>query len=206
MKKALVVDDTKSNRLFLSKCLESEGYLVKSAGNGKQAMDLLKAENYHIIFLDIKMPYMSGTEVFKWLTQQGIKAPVVITTAYATVKNAVECTQMGAVAYLQKPFTLARFRELVLEIEQKISGSTVKTNFIPDPVIENQEDFQVVKRDLECDNPAAALIHLKQALSEDPANPEIYRLLSEAYYSIGNKDYAEKFMQASEVFKVRDLI
>ncbi|EHQ89479.1 response regulator [Desulfosporosinus youngiae] len=206
MKKALVVDDTKSNRLFLSKCLESEGYLVKSAGNGKQAMDLLKAENYHIIFLDIKMPYMSGTEVFKWLTQQGIKAPVVITTAYATVKNAVECTQMGAVAYLQKPFTLARFRELVLEIEQKISGSTVKTNFIPDPVIENQEDFQVVKRDLECDNPAAALIYLKQALSEDPANPEIYRLLSEAYYSIGNKDYAEKFMQASEVFKVRDLI
>ncbi|MDQ7094831.1 response regulator [Desulfosporosinus sp. PR] len=197
MKKALVVDDTKSNRILLTKCLQTEGYLVETAGNGKQAMALMKAEDYTIIFLDIKMPYMSGTEVFKWMMHNGITTPVVITTAYATVKNAVECTQMGAVAYLQKPFTLARFKELVTEIEQKIHTRELKK----DPIVEEQDVFQLVNRELKYGSPEEALIYLKKALSETPINSEIYLLLSKVYSSIGNEDYAEKFRKVYEIFK-----
>lgn len=61
LKKALVIDDTKSSRILLAKCLGNEGYAVTTAGSGKQALGLLQTEKFQIIFLDIKMPFMSGT-------------------------------------------------------------------------------------------------------------------------------------------------
>lgn len=197
MKKALVVDDTKSSRILLTKCLEHEGYLVITAGKGKQALELLRTDHYNIVFLDVKMPFMSGTEVYKWMKQNGIQTPVVITTAYATVKNAVECTQMGAVAYLQKPFTVEKFKELLSEIEQRIFYEDWK-GFSD---INEQSDLQKAKKELECGNTEAALIHLKQALSIDPVNSEIYLLLSKVYSLIGNEEYTGKFMKAYEAFK-----
>lgn len=197
MKKALVVDDTKSSRILLTKCLEHEGYLVTTAGKGKQALELLRTDHYNIVFLDVKMPFMSGTEVYKWMKQNGIQTPVVITTAYATVKNAVECTQMGAVAYLQKPFTVEKFKELLSEIEQRIFYEDWK-GFSD---INEQSDLQKAKKELECGNTEAALIHLKQALSIDPVNSEIYLLLSKVYSLIGNEEYTGKFMKAYEAFK-----
>lgn len=197
MKKALVVDDTKSYRILLTKCLEQEGYSVTTAGKGKQAIGLLDAEKYHIIFLDIKMPFMSGTEVFKWMVRRGITTPVVITTAYATVKNAVECTRMGAVAYLQKPFTMEKFKELIGQIEQQISAGASKEE--PEP--KEQKDLQAAKNELESGSPEIALTYLRHALSRDPANPEIYLLLSKAYSLMGNESYVEKFMKAYEAFK-----
>lgn len=197
MKKALVVDDTKSSRILLTKCLEHEGYLVTTAGKGKQALELLRTDHYNIVFLDVKMPFMSGTEVYKWMKQNGIQTPVVITTAYATVKNAVECTQMGAVAYLQKPFTMEKFKELLSEIEQRVFYEDWK-GFSD---INEQSDLQKAKKELECGSTEAALMHLKQALSIDPVNSEIYLLLSEVYSLIGNEEYTGKFMKAYEAFK-----
>ncbi|MEA4902596.1 response regulator [Desulfitobacterium sp.] len=197
MKKALVVDDTKSSRILLTKCLEHEGYLVTTAGKGKQALELLRTDHYNIVFLDVKMPFMSGTEVYKWMKQNGIQTPVVITTAYATVKNAVECTQMGAVAYLQKPFTMEKFKELLSEIEQRVFYEDWK-GFSD---INEQSDLQKAKKELECGRTEAALMHLKQALSIDPVNSEIYLLLSKVYSLIGNEEYTEKFMKAYEAFK-----
>lgn len=198
MKKALVVDDTKSNRILLAKCLEHEGYAVTTAGNGKQALGLLETEKFEIIFLDIKMPFMSGTEVYKWILQNGINTPVIVTTAYATVKNAVECTRMGAVAYLQKPFTLERFRELLGEIELQIFGSSLLKE---DTGRETPDGLQLARQELERGCPEAALSHLKQMLCQDPANSEVYLWLSKAYALAGNAEYEEKFKNAYEALK-----
>jgi DNA-binding NtrC family response regulator len=198
LKKALVVDDTKSSRVLLAKCLEHEGYAVTTAGNGKQALDLLQSEEFQIIFLDIKMPFMSGTEVYKWILKNDIHTPVVVTTAYATVKNAVECTRMGAVAYLQKPFTLNRFRELLAEIEPQIYDSGLLQE---NTGREKQGSLQIARQELKKGSPETALRHLKQTLLQDPANPEIYFLLSEAYALLGNAAYQEKFKKAYEALQ-----
>lgn len=209
LKNALVVDDTKANRILLTKCLEQEGYTVTAAGSGKQALKLLQAEKFQIIFLDIKMPFMSGTEVFKWIMQNGIRTPVVVTTAYATVKNAVECTRMGAVAYLQKPFTLERFREILTEIELQIFGGNLAENGGNDGSGgndrsagggERRNGLTAARRELERGCAEAALRHLKQALFEDPAGPEVYLLLSKAYALAGNAEYEEKFRKAYEAW------
>ena len=103
LKRVLVVDDTKNIRLLLTKCLELEGYEVETASNGQEGYEKICGGAYNLVFLDIKLPELSGTEVLRRIRAQGIPTPVIIITAYPTVKNAVECTQLGSIAYLQKP-------------------------------------------------------------------------------------------------------
>lgn len=117
MKTALIVDDTKNIRVLLTTCLELNGYEVLTAKNGEEALDLFKTQNIDLAFLDIKMPELSGTEVFRRIRGMGIAVPVVIMTAFPTVKNAVECTKLGAVSYLQKPFTADKISCVLQELE-----------------------------------------------------------------------------------------
>ncbi|MDZ5010670.1 response regulator, partial [Clostridium perfringens] len=91
MKRVLVIDDTKNIRILLSTCLELRGYEVITADNGIEALNIINNvnENIDLIFLDIRMPGISGTEVLKNIK---FNCHVVIMTAFATVKNAIECT------------------------------------------------------------------------------------------------------------------
>lgn len=117
MKTVLIVDDTKNIRTLLTTCLEINGYNTLTAKNGEEALEFLKIKSIDLVFLDIKMPELSGTEVLRRIRNMGITIPVVIMTAFATVKNAVECTKLGAVAYLQKPFTADKVSSLLTELE-----------------------------------------------------------------------------------------
>lgn len=117
MKTVLIVDDTKNIRTLLTTCLEINGYNTLTAKNGEEALEFFKAKTIDLVFLDIKMPELSGTEVLRRIRNMGITIPVVIMTAFATVKNAVECTKLGAVAYLQKPFTADKVSSLLTELE-----------------------------------------------------------------------------------------
>lgn len=184
MKRALIVDDTKSIRVLLTKALELKGYTVTPAANGAAAMELLKSNTYDAVFLDIKMPGISGKQVLNWMVQRGISAPVVIITAFATVKNAVECTKLGAFAYMQKPFTIEKIHKQVAELEVYRSSGLHEAN-----------------RLLEEGSWEKALSLLASALASSPANPEIYRLLGVAYSQSGQHEQASKFQQTYEIMK-----
>jgi len=116
MKKVLVVDDTKNIRVLLTTCLEMEGFEVLSVDNGEKALEIFKNEKIDLAFLDIKMHGISGTEVLRTIREWGIGTPIIIMTAFATIKNAVECTKLGAVEYLQKPFTAQKIKNLIQTI------------------------------------------------------------------------------------------
>ena len=128
MKKVLVIDDTKNIRNLLSTCLEIRGYKVITADNGIEALKLIKDKEVHIdlIFLDIRMPGISGTEVLKIIKEERIMCPVIIMTAFGTVKNAIECTKLGALIYLQKPFSTDRINTILNEIEEKEEKEELK--------------------------------------------------------------------------------
>ena len=190
MKKVLVVDDTKNIRTLLTKCLQLEGYEVKTAIDGHAAKEILLKESFDLAFIDIKMPYLSGTEVIRHIREMGIATPVIVITAYATVKNAVECTQMGAVAYLQKPFTADKVKAVLKEFFS-----------------EKEEGRQDLDTSLECirnliDNGAfpQALHSLKGIISEVIDNPEIYLLLSKVYAGMDNSEMENKFYNAYRLF------
>ena len=101
----LIVDDNKVNRLLLARSLEQQGHEVALAENGKQAIEILKAENFDLVLSDIEMPIMDG---FTLLSQ--LKAdvhlrnlPVIMTSALDEMDGVVRCIEMGAEDYLIKP-------------------------------------------------------------------------------------------------------
>ncbi|MCE5220868.1 MAG: response regulator [Clostridium sp.] len=116
MKTALIVDDTKNIRILLSHCLKDSGFTVHCASNGSEALELISVIDFDIAFIDIKMPTMSGTALLEQIRKDGYEFNIVIMTAFATIKNAVTTTKLGAMAYLQKPFTANTIHKILDEI------------------------------------------------------------------------------------------
>lgn len=193
MKKVLVVDDTKNIRMILTKCLELEGYEVMTASDGKQALEILTTQIFDLIFLDIKLPEVRGTEVFRRMRDLGIKTPVIIITAYATVKNAVDCTNMGAVAYVQKPFSADKIKSVLRELNIGPLNAEPENNLFVEYISE-------IKLLLDKGDYINALGLSKKALAIELDNPEIYLLISKAYEGLKDKVSAERFFQFYKSF------
>ena len=196
MKKVLVIDDTKNIRNLLSTCLEIRGYKVITADNGIEALKLIKDKEVHIdlIFLDIRMPGISGTEVLKIIKEERIMCPVIIMTAFGTVKNAIECTKLGALIYLQKPFSTDRINAILNEIEEK----------------EEKEELKLIKEDDNLLNEIKVLLNnkdnieevhklLKRAIGINPYNKEVYLLISKVNEILGN---TEEFVRFKKIYKL----
>jgi len=111
----LVVDDNRVNRLLLTRALEQNGHQVRTAENGKIAMDLLKANPFDVILLDIDMPEMNGFEVLEALLEDDAlrDLPVVMTSASDELDRVVKCIEMGAEDYLVKPLNPVLLRARV---------------------------------------------------------------------------------------------
>lgn len=203
MNKVLVVDDTKNIRTLLTTCLEIRGSKVLTADSGKVALDIIKSErtNIDLIFLDIRMPEMNGTEVLKVIRDRGLKCPVVIMTAYATVKNAVDCTKLGAAAYLQKPFSPDRVNAVLDEIFNTGEDSDNQ------PIEQNSENklIEAAKKLMAQGNLTDAHDNLKKALGNNPYNKEIYYLLSEVNEKIDNREEAKRFYTMAKLFESKNI-
>jgi two-component system, OmpR family, response regulator len=193
MRKVLVVDDTKNIRLLLTKCLQLEGYEVTTAGDGLQAIDLIKNNDFDLIFLDIKLPEIRGTEVLKRIREMGIQTPVIIITAYATVKNAVDCTQLGAVAYVQKPFTADKIRSVLSEFHER-QQNIPRIGFDIEKLIAGAESL------LQNKEYSDALELLAKAISKELTNPNLFLLVAKAYEGLGNMEYADKYYKTYQLF------
>ncbi len=101
----LVVDDNKMNRLLLGRNLEQQGHRVAFAENGKQAVQMLRAQSFDLVLLDIEMPEMDGMQVLAQLTQDPVlrNVPVIMASSVDELDSVVKCVEMGAEDYLHKP-------------------------------------------------------------------------------------------------------
>jgi adenylate cyclase len=105
--KFLVVDDESFNRSLLVRHLNNEGITnVDTADNGREALDILKGGDADVILLDINMPEMDGFEVLRQLKadMRLRHIPVIMISGVEGVESVVECIELGAEDYLQKPF------------------------------------------------------------------------------------------------------
>ena len=193
MEKVLIVDDTKNIRLLLTKCMMHEGYQVESADDGLEALELLRTSKFDLIFLDIKMPKLSGTEVLKCIREMEVHTPVIIITAYPTVKNAVECTKLGVVNYLQKPFTVEKIRSVLNELMSRQQDYSICK--------ETENYLKEAKELLDTGCFSDSLKILKAAVSRELDNAELYLLISETYRGLGNQENAERFYKTYQLFK-----
>jgi len=102
----LVVDDEDSLRALVVSELSRVGYSVDSAGNGSQAISLLRRNKYSLAILDIKMPEVSGIEVLKYIHENCSSTKSIMLTGFAELSNAMECMRYGAKDFIDKPFNL----------------------------------------------------------------------------------------------------
>ncbi len=114
----LVVDDEKDICMALNILLTKEGYSVKEAYNGEQALDRIKQENFDVVMTDIKMEKMDGFEVLKQAQKISPETAVIMMTAFASVGSAVEAMRAGATDYITKPFINDEIRMTIRRILQ----------------------------------------------------------------------------------------
>ncbi|MBM3833907.1 MAG: sigma-54-dependent Fis family transcriptional regulator [Verrucomicrobia bacterium] len=100
----LVVDDEKNMRLSLEAVMEEEGYQFRAADSAEAALRLLEQEQFFMVITDARLGGMSGYEFLGHLRNRWPNLPVLMITAYATPKLAVEAIKAGAIDYLAKPF------------------------------------------------------------------------------------------------------
>jgi DNA-binding NtrC family response regulator len=100
----LVVDDDPYIQAALGDRLESLGYQVIRASDGKQALECIEHQDPQMVFLDIEMPGMKGLDVLREIRTRGKDFPVVMITAYGSVDLAVEAMKDGAYDFIPKPF------------------------------------------------------------------------------------------------------
>jgi len=134
MSKILIVDDERAIRRALREILEFEDFEVDEAENGKQGLEKAKADNYDIIFCDIKMPELDGMEVLDGLQKANVESPVIMISGHGNVETAVQAIKKGAFDFIEKPLDLNRILvtlrnagdKTTLIEEKKVLKKTVK--------------------------------------------------------------------------------
>ena len=99
----LVVDDEEPNRLALERIFSREGYEVRTAADGRAALELLRDGAVGVVLTDLKMPGMSGLELLRASRQVAPETQVIVVTAYGSVETAVEAMKEGAYDFVTKP-------------------------------------------------------------------------------------------------------
>jgi DNA-binding NtrC family response regulator len=113
--KILVVDDEPWACRLYERILRGEGYEVVTATSGRQALALAAEAPPALILLDVVMPDMDGVETLKELRERGHHGPVVMLTAYGTLRTAREAMLYGAYEYITKPFSLELLKSVLRE-------------------------------------------------------------------------------------------
>lgn len=108
----LIVDNDEMNRFILSRRLKYEGYSqVLTADDGQQALEMMRADSFDLIFLDVMMPGMNGYQVLEEMAKEPrLKNVPVIVISAADNDSATKCMALGAKDYLTKPFESAQLR------------------------------------------------------------------------------------------------
>lgn len=99
----LIVDDEASLRQTLARILQRADYEVTTTASGSEALTLLAQHSFDLVYLDIRMPDISGLEVLKTIHAKYPELPVILFTAQPDLNSAVEAVRSGAIDYLLKP-------------------------------------------------------------------------------------------------------
>ncbi|MDR3435129.1 sigma-54 dependent transcriptional regulator [Telmatospirillum sp.] len=130
----LLVDDEERLSDVLTVALEQLGFRVLSARTGKDALRLLETEQVDLLLTDLRMPGMSGRDLLRESKLRLPNLPVVVMTAYSSVKDAVEVIKEGAFDYVGKPFEIDDL-ETVLKNALRLSDALADNERLRDELV-----------------------------------------------------------------------
>ncbi len=124
----LIVDDEPNIRKALTRCLELDDYGITAVGNGRDALEAAERHAFDLVFLDIRLGTLKGTDLIEPLLASSPWMKIVMMTAYASVETAVDSLKKGAVDYLPKPFTPEQVRKIAARaaeskrLQERVAG------------------------------------------------------------------------------------
>ena len=131
--KLMLVDDEERYLQTTAKLIEKKGYEVFTARSGEEALQKLKAQDVHVVILDMKMPGMDGNETLKAAKALYPLVEIILLTGHATVDSAIDGLKNGAFDYLMKPADIDQILEKALDafekrqrVEEKIRVAQIK--------------------------------------------------------------------------------
>ncbi|MHB8843589.1 MAG: sigma-54-dependent transcriptional regulator [Nitrospirota bacterium] len=142
MPRILVVEDDPRMRALIKEYLEKDGYSASVAGGLSEAVSQLAAQTFDAVLTDLRIPDGDGMDVLARVHEKDRQIPVIILTAYASVKSAVQAIKIGAYDYLQKPFEP---EELMLIVKRATEfRALVDENIRLSAALENCSDDEMV--------------------------------------------------------------
>jgi DNA-binding NtrC family response regulator len=166
----LIVDDERNIRITLQETLAPLGAEIDLAADGREALEAVRLRPADVILLDLKMPEMGGMEFLRSLEEVSPQSRVIIITAHGSVEDAVTATKLGAIDFIQKPFSGAEIRSLVQHVLER-------ERLDPGHAADYASHVALAKRFITDRNFTAAKEHAKRAIAEDPSRPEAFNLL-----------------------------
>lgn len=146
----LIVDDEQVIIDTVVKVAEFKNLMVISAHSAEEGLVKLEKHKYQLIICDIMMPEKSGFELMDEIRKREISTPIIITSGYSTLENAVKSVQLGAIDFLPKPFTFdellscidrgLKYSDFVKHDQLKLGSSRYESNleYVPCPANYNR--------------------------------------------------------------------
>jgi two-component system response regulator HydG len=150
--KLLVVDDSPDTRELLERNLSSQGYIVLTAADVAQALNILGKIQIDIVITDLKLPGVSGLDLVRHVRENLKDTEVVMITGYPSVEGAVAAVKSGAEEYLAKPFTkeelIATVRRVMEKLKTRLEGTSIREQSAANPlgIVGNSESMQRLLR------------------------------------------------------------
>jgi DNA-binding NtrC family response regulator len=124
--KILVVDDDEIVRDVITTLLSGEGYRVRAAKDGLDAIKILRTEEIHLVITDLRMPGADGIEVLKESINLDPGRAVIILTAYGTLDTALKAIREGAYDYMTKPF---KMEEMIIRVNNAYERTQLEIKY-----------------------------------------------------------------------------
>lgn len=140
MPTVLVIDDEQSIRYSLEVALQTEELRVLGVSTGRQGLAAIGEVSLDAVIVDVRLPDISGLDLFDRIRAMDAKLPVIIITAYATTETAIEAMKRGAFDYLVKPVDLHQLRETVEKAIEMRRMSQVPAVYEQDVATGNDAD------------------------------------------------------------------
>ncbi len=180
--KILVLDDDPAVTLSCKRILGAEGFNIKTASSGEDALRQLEKEEYDLLITDIRLPDMTGIEVIRESRVIQPLTDVVVITGYPTLEDAKESINLGAFEYIEKPFT----PDFMINVARKIFDK--RGWILRQAYIDEFRDYIVPLRD--SSNP---VIFYKEGVWARPAKSGLWELGYDIRYEMvsGEMIYVE---------------
>ncbi len=160
--KILIVDDHASNIQVLIGVLSEQGYRLKYAENGTEAVKLVKSEDFDLILLDIMMPIMDGYEVCRIIQEDEKRKdiPIIFITVRADIESIKKAFRVGGLDYINKPFNID---ELLARVKTHLDLKTSKDHL---KKVNEWLEMKVAERTKELKNANEKLLELDNAKTQ----------------------------------------